>query len=124
MIETDVDEAFVLRALHAIHFKVNCSGRRHAFVLSASARERREGGVGEKVCREASASSPADTPFSYFSRGNPRVLRGVGDGAPPQARIHLNLGGYHSGSPHTKFGHHVTVCNRHEALFTKPSDTL
>ena len=42
----------------------------------------------------------------------PRDLGAFGDGAPPQARRHLNLDDNISGSPRTKFGYCVTVCNR------------
>ena len=54
-------------------------------------------------------------------------LRGfgaIGDGAPPQAGIHLNLRGTHSGSPQTGSGPSCNRRNRHIGLFTKTSCTL
>jgi hypothetical protein len=42
--------------------------------------------------------------FACFLDSRPRDLGTVGDGAPPQAHIHLNLEVYISGSPPTKFG--------------------
>jgi len=50
--------------------------------------------------------------FACFLRGDLAVLGANGDGAPPQAHIHLNLRGPPSGSPPTKFEGFVTVCNR------------
>jgi hypothetical protein len=50
--------------------------------------------------------------FVDFFRCTPRDLGPIGHGAPPQAHIHLNLEVYISGSPRTKFGVFVTVCNR------------
>jgi hypothetical protein len=47
-----------------------------------------------------------------LERGDLAVLGANGDGAPPQAHIHLNLRGPPSGSPPTKFEGFVTVCNR------------
>ena len=47
--------------------------------------------------------------FADFSSGNLGDFGTIGNGAPPQAYIHLNLGGSHSGSPPTKFGPNVTV---------------
>jgi hypothetical protein len=72
--------------------------------------QRREG-----VCVGLGCRGP-ECVFACFPNGNPRDLGANGDGAPPQAHIHLNLGGYHSGSPRTKFGRFVTVCNRHLTL--------
>ena len=44
--------------------------------------------------------------FAYFlgCTCTPRALGTIGDGAPPQARRHLDLEVYTSGSPLTKFG--------------------
>ena len=50
--------------------------------------------------------------FVDFLRGCPRDLGANGDGAPPQAHIHLNLEDTPSGSPRPKFEVNVTVCNR------------
>ena len=62
------------------------------------------------------AEGPSAT-FANFLRCRPRVFGTFGDGAPPQAHIHLNLEVYISGSPRTKFEVNVTVCNRHFTLF-------
>ena len=51
----------------------------------------------------------AECKFADFSSGNLGDFGTIGNGAPPQAYIHLNLGGSHSGSPPTKFGPNVTV---------------
>ena len=40
----------------------------------------------------------------YFPRGTFGDLGAFGNGAPPHARIHLNIEMYPSGSPQTKFG--------------------
>ena len=72
--------------------------------------QRREGVCVGLGCRGAECD------FACCLVGRPRDLGANGDGAPPQAHIHLNLGGYHSGSPLTKFGGFVTVCNRHGAV--------
>ena len=69
--------------------------------------QRREGVCVGLGCRGAECD------FVDFSRGGLAVLGANGDGAPPQAHIHLNLRGPPSGSPPTKFGRFVTVCNRH-----------
>ena len=74
--------------------------------------QRREG-----VCVGLGCRGP-ECDFACFPNGNPRDLGANGDGAPPQARMHLNLGGYHSGSPNTKFERNVTVCNRHLGYFS------
>ena len=68
--------------------------------------QRREG-----VCVGLGCRGP-ECDFVDFSRVCPRDLGAIGDGAPPQAHIHLNLEVYISGSPRTKFGDFVTVCNR------------
>ena len=73
--------------------------------------QRREG-----VCVGLGCRGP-ECDFVDFFRCRPRVFGTVGDGAPPQAHIHLNLEIYISGSPRTKFGYFVTVCNRHSTLF-------
>ena len=65
--------------------------------------QRREG-----VCVGLGCRGP-ECDFADFSRGCPRDLGTVGDGAPPQAHIHLNLEVDYSGSPQTKFGRFVTV---------------
>ena len=51
--------------------------------------------------------------LAYFSRGVPSDLGANGNGAPPQARRHLNLRTPPSGSPHTKFDTFCNGCNRH-----------
>ena len=68
--------------------------------------QRREG-----VCVGLGCRGP-ECDFACFLRGDLAVLGANGDGAPPQAHIHLNLRGPPSGSPLTKFGRFVTVCNR------------
>ena len=87
--------------------------------VKRAARERANGST--QGCRERShtkvcASRPrlqrARCDFVDFLRGCPRDLGANGDGAPPQAHIHLNLEVYRPGSPLTKFGVYVTVCNR------------
>ena len=80
--------------------------------------QRREG-----VCVGLGCRGP-ECDFADFLRGCPRDLAANGDGAPPQAHIHLDLEDTPSGSPHTKFGPNVTVCNRHQGLFTKAPHTL
>jgi hypothetical protein len=80
--------------------------------------QRREG-----VCVGLGCRGP-ECDFACFLDSRPRDLGTVGDGAPPQAHIHLNLEVDYSGSPPTKFGDFVTACNRHQALFTKTPDTL
>ena len=74
--------------------------------------QRREGVCVGLGCRGAECD------FVDFSRGGLAVLGANGDGAPPQAHIHLNLRGPPSGSPPTKFGRFVTVCNRHLGYFS------
>ena len=69
--------------------------------------QRREGVCVGLGCRGAECD------FACFLVGRPRDLGANGDGAPPQAHIHLNLEVYRPGSPITKFGSFVTVCNRH-----------
>ena len=69
--------------------------------------QRREGVCVGLGCRGAECD------FACFLVGRPRDLGANGDGAPPQAHIHLNLEVYRPGSPITKFGDFVTVCNRH-----------
>ena len=68
--------------------------------------QRREG-----VCVGLGCRGP-ECDFACFLDCRPRDLGAIGDGAPPQAHIHLNLEVYISGSPRTKFGVFVTVCNR------------
>ena len=68
--------------------------------------QRREGVCVGLGCRGAECD------FACFLVGRPRDLGANGDGAPPQAHIHLNLEDTPSGSPPTKFGVFVTVCNR------------
>ena len=68
--------------------------------------QRREG-----VCVGLGCRGP-ECVFVDFLRGCPRDLGANGDGAPPQAHIHLNLEVDYSGSSPTKFGMFVTVCNR------------
>ena len=68
--------------------------------------QRREGVCVGLGCRGAECD------FACFLRGDLAVLGANGDGAPPQAHIHLNLRGPPSGSPPTKFQGFVTVCNR------------
>ena len=68
--------------------------------------QRREG-----VCVGLGCRGP-ECDFACFLRGDLAVLGANGDGAPPQAHIHLNLRGPPSGSPPTKFEGFVTVCNR------------
>jgi 5-carboxymethyl-2-hydroxymuconate isomerase len=77
---------------------------KHARLLQGA--QRREG-----VCVGLGCRGP-ECYFQYFFRCTPRDLGAIGDGAPPQAHIHLNLEVYISGSPRTKFGDFVTVCNR------------
>ena len=74
--------------------------------------QRREG-----VCVGLGCRGP-ECDFACFLRGDLAVLGANGDGAPPQAHIHLNLRGPPSGSPPTKFGRFVTVCNRHLGYFS------
>ena len=74
--------------------------------------QRREG-----VCVGLGCRGP-ECDFADFLRGGLAVLGGNGDGAPPQAHIHLNLRGPPSGSPQTKFGPNVTVYNRHLGYFS------
>ena len=66
--------------------------------------------------REAAAARCHSCVHSVWDRKKgrcrPRDLGANGDGAPPQAHIHLNLEVYRPGSPLTKFGGFVTVCNR------------
>ena len=47
--------------------------------------------------------------FACFLDCRPRDLGAIGDGAPPQAHIHLNLEVDNSGSPPTKFGYFVRL---------------
>ena len=68
--------------------------------------QRREG-----VCVGLGCRGP-ECDFADFLRGCPRDLAANGDGAPPQAHIHLDLEDTPSGSPQTKFGPNVTVYNR------------
>jgi hypothetical protein len=72
--------------------------------------QRREG-----VCVGLGCRGP-ECVFACFLRGDLAVLGANGDGAWPQAHIHLNLRGPPSGSPPTKFEGFVTVCNRHSTL--------
>ena len=74
--------------------------------------QRREG-----VCVGLGCRGP-ECDFVDFLRGCPRDLGANGDGAPPQAHIHLNLEDTPSGSPPTKFERNVTVCNRHLGYFS------
>ena len=79
--------------------------------------QRREG-----VCVGLGCRGP-ECNFQYFSTYCPRDCDTNGDGAPPQAHIHLNLEDNTSESPPTKFGPNVTVCNRHVpalSLFGSP----
>ena len=84
-----------------------------------AAHERRNGstrgsreGSDAKVCVSALvAERGPECDFADFLRGCPRVFGTIGDGAPPQARIHLNLRRYPSGSPQTKFGLSLVLCN-------------
>jgi hypothetical protein len=72
--------------------------------------QRREG-----VCVGLGCRGP-ECDFQYFPRRYTLFFSANGDGAWPQAHIHLNLGCTPSGSPPTKFGGFVTVCNRHSTL--------
>ena len=74
--------------------------------------QRREG-----VCVGLGCRGP-ECDFVDFLSGNLGDFGTIGNGAPPQAHIHLNLGGSHSGSPPTKFERIVTVCNRHLGYFS------
>ena len=74
--------------------------------------QRREG-----VCVGLGCRGP-ECDFACFLDSRPRDLGTVGDGAPPQAHIHLNLEVDYSGSPRTKFERNVTVCNRHLGYFS------
>ena len=65
--------------------------------------QRREG-----VC-VGLGSRGAECDFACCLVGRPRDLGANGDGAPPQAHIHLNLEVYRPGSPRTKFGGFVTA---------------
>ena len=69
--------------------------------------QRREG-----VCLGLGCRGP-ECDFTDFRGGRFGPLGGFGNGAPPHARIHLNIQIYPPGSPPTKFGSYVTVCNRH-----------
>ena len=71
--------------------------------------QRREGVSSADGCRGPECD------FAYFLGCRPRALCPNGDGAPPQAHIHLNLEVYTSGSPRTKFGPKCNDCNRHPA---------
>ena len=57
-----------------------------------------------KVCASASVAEGPECDFEYFPRGTFGDLGAFGNGAPPHARIHLNIEMYPSGSPQTKFG--------------------
>ena len=70
--------------------------------------QRREGVCVGLGCRGAECD------FACFLRVCPRDLGAIGDGAWPQAHIHLNLGDIPSGSPPTKFGPMCNGCNRHQ----------
>ena len=72
--------------------------------------QRREG-----VCVGLGCRGP-ECDFACFLDSRPRDLGTVGDGAWPQAHIHLNLGCTPSGSPLTKFGRLCNGCNRHSTL--------
>ena len=104
-----------------------CAGRGG---VKRAARERRNGSTRlqgaqrrEGVCVGLGCRGP-ECDFQYFPTYCPRDCDTNGDGAPPQAHIHLNLEDNTSGSPPTKFGYFVTACNRRQALFTKTPDTL
>ena len=60
--------------------------------------QRREGVCVGLGCRGAECD------YADFLRCRPRVFGTFGNGAPPQAHIHLNLEVYISGSPPAKFG--------------------
>ena len=62
-----------------------------------------------KVCASASVAEGPSATFVDFSRVCPRDLGANGDGAPPQAHIHLNLEVYRPASPLIKFGGFVTA---------------
>ena len=72
--------------------------------------QRREGVCVGLGCREGPTP---ECDFVDFLRGDLAVLDAIGDGAWPQAHIHLNLGCTPSGSPRTKFGPLCNGCNRH-----------
>ena len=66
-----------------------------------------------KVCRRPTAAEGLSATFSCFPKGYTLFFSANGDGAPPQAHIHLNLGCTPSGSPRTKFGPKCNGRNRH-----------
>ena len=85
-----------------------CAGRGR---VKRAARERTNGSTrgcrersDAKVCASASVAEGPECDFEYFPNGNPRDLGANGDGAWPQAHIHLNLEVDYSGSSPTKFG--------------------
>ena len=71
----------------------------------------------EGVCVGLAVAEGPSGDFQYFPRGTFGFLGTFGNGAPPHARIHLNIQINPSGSPPTKFGPYVTACNRHLAPF-------
>ena len=108
--------------------KIGCNLMYHSEKMvgsRAAAHERRNGSTrgcrersDAKVCVSASVAEGPSATFVDFLRGCPRDLGTNGDGAPPQAHIHLNLEVDTSGSPRTKFERYVTVCNRHLGYFS------
>ena len=66
--------------------------------------QRREG-----VCVGLGCIGAECCDFADFLRVCPRDLGAIGDGAPPQAHIDLNLEDIPSGLPRTKFDRDVTV---------------
>jgi hypothetical protein len=85
-----------------------CAGRGR---VKRAARERTNGSTrgcrersDAKVCASASVAEGPECDFACFLDSRPRDLGTVGDGAWPQAHIHLNLEVDYSGSPPTKFG--------------------
>ena len=85
-----------------------CAGRGR---VKRAARERTNGSTrgcrersDAKVCASASVAEGPECDFEYFPRGTFGDLGAFGNGAPPHARIHLNIEMYPSGSPQTKFG--------------------
>ena len=86
--------------------------------LSESMNEGREAARAQhaKVCRRLLAAEGPSATFARFLDSRPRDLGANGDGAPPQARRHLNLEVDYPGSPPTKFGPKCNGCNRHIGL--------
>ena len=98
-----------------------CAGRGR---VKRAARERTNGSTqgcrersDAKVCASASVAEGPSATFVDFLRCTKSDLGTIGDGAPPQDVWHRLWSLYTPGSPPTKFGRFVTVCNRHIAPY-------